>query len=100
MAAQGEHARRTLRAHYGQHLVRGPKRLAFIHATVPTPQPCPDARTYFAEIVSVAVLITLLENAEFEQVSTARTSVVTDIETAVQAFRKFLNSFIAASGAN
>jgi hypothetical protein len=58
----------------------------------------PDARTYFAEIISVAVLITLLENAEVEQVSTARTSVVTDIETAVQAFREFLSSFIAASG--
>jgi hypothetical protein len=46
------------------------------------------------------VLITLLENAGIEQISTARTS-ATDIDAVIQAFREFLSSFTtAASVAN
>jgi hypothetical protein len=44
------------------------------------------------------VLIKLLQNADVEQISTVRTSVTTDIDTAVQEVREFLNSFTAASG--
>jgi hypothetical protein len=44
------------------------------------------------------VLIKLLQNADVEQTSTVRTSVMTDIDTAVQAVREFLSSFTAASG--
>ena len=46
------------------------------------------------------VVIKLLENADIAQISTARASVTTDIDTAVLAVRKFLNSFTAASGAH
>jgi hypothetical protein len=44
------------------------------------------------------VFIKLLQNADVEQISTVRTSVTTDIDTAVQAVREFLSSFTAASG--
>jgi sensor domain CHASE-containing protein len=44
------------------------------------------------------VFIKLHQNADVEQISTVRTSVTTDIDTAVQAVREFLSSFTAASG--
>jgi len=50
------------------------------------------------ELQSSGVLITLLENPDVEQVSTAQTSVQADVDAAVQAVQEFLRSFIATSG--
>ena len=43
-------------------------------------------------------LITLQENDDIEQISTARTSVKADIDTAVAAVREFLRSFTDSAG--
>jgi hypothetical protein len=50
------------------------------------------------EVRRNGVLITLQENADIEQISTERTSTKADIDVAVLAVRRFLQSFADSTG--